>query len=159
MRSITGITSNSRRGFAVEDSAAATFAFENGCLGTLICTDAGFSPWTIEQGTSENPSFAFTGQSAYRVIGTSGSLEVPVLRRWAAAKPGEIGWDRPITSADITVPWHDPYVAQLEHFQRLVRLDEPAVVPVLDGANTLAATLAVAQSAQSGQRCAPRRFG
>jgi predicted dehydrogenase len=155
---ITGITSHARRGFAVEDSAAASFAFENGCLGTLICTDAGFSPWTIEQGTQENPSFAFTGQSAYRIIGTRGSLELPVLRQWDAKSPGDIGWDRAITAADITVPYHDPYIAQLEHFQRMIRLDEPAIVSVRDGANTLAATLAVAQSATEGRACAPRAF-
>jgi predicted dehydrogenase len=155
---ITGMTSNARRGFAVEDSAAASFAFANGCLGTLICTDAGFSPWTIEQGTQENPNFAFTGQSAYRVIGTKGSLEMPVLRHWGAKIPGDIGWDRPIIATDIHVPWHDPYIAQLEHFQRMIRLDEPAMVCVRDGANTLAATLAVAQSAAEGRRCMPRIF-
>lgn len=158
IRSIGGVTSNARRGFAVEDSAAATLAFENGCLGTLICTDAGFSPWTIEQGTRENPSFAFTGQSAYRLVGTQGSLELPVLRQWSAKNPGEVGWDRPIIATDINVPWHDPYVAQLEHFQRLVRKNEAALVSVLDGANTLAATLAVAESAAKGRPCAPKTF-
>ena len=158
IRSIGGVTSNARRGFAVEDSAAATFAFENGCLGSLICTDAGFSPWTIEQGTNENPSFAFTGQSAYRLVGTQGSLELPVLRHWGAKIPGDIGWDRPIIATALDVPWHDPYVAQLEHFQRLVRKNEAALVSVLDGANTLAATLAVAQSAAEGHPCAPTTF-
>ncbi|MFO1247557.1 MAG: Gfo/Idh/MocA family oxidoreductase [Alphaproteobacteria bacterium] len=156
--SITGITSNARRGFAVEDSAAATFAFDNGCIGTLVCTDAGFSPWTIEQGTTENPSFAFTGQSAYRIIGTKGSLEVPVLRQWKAQVPGEIGWDKSIAAADINVPYHDPYIAQLEHFQRMIRRDEPALVSVRDGARTLAATLAVARSAADAKPVAPQRF-
>lgn len=52
----------------------------------------------------------------------------------------------------------DPYIAQLEHFQRLVRLDEPPMVSVRDGANTLAATLAVAQSARDGRRVAPQLF-
>ena len=155
---ITGMTSNARRGLAVEDSAAASFAFANGCLGTLICTDAGFSPWTIEQGTQENPNFAFTGQSAYRLVGTKASLEMPVLRHWGAKILDDIGWDRPIAATDITVPWHDPYIAQLEHFQRMIRLDEPAMICVRDGANTLAATLAVAQSAAQGRQCAPRIF-
>jgi predicted dehydrogenase len=45
--SVGGIVSNAMRGFEVEDTAAAMFQFANGCLGTLICTDAGFSPWTI----------------------------------------------------------------------------------------------------------------
>jgi hypothetical protein len=52
----------------------------------------------------------------------------------------------------------DPYQVQLSHFQRLVRLDEPPVVSVLDGARTLAATLAVAESSQTQARCVPRAF-
>jgi hypothetical protein len=52
----------------------------------------------------------------------------------------------------------DPYQVQLRHFQRLVRLDEPPVVSVLDGARTLAATLAVAESSQTRARCVPRAF-
>ena len=152
---ITGVKSNARRGFAVEDTAAALFEFANGCLGTLICSDAGFSPWTIEQGSGENPMFPDSGQSAYRLTGTKGSLELPVLRHWTAQVPGDIGWDRPIVAAAIDVPYHDPFQAQLRHFQRLIRLDEAPVVPVVEGARTLAATLAVGDQ---GKRCPPRTF-
>lgn len=156
--SVSGVRSSARRGFAVEDSAAAVFEFEGGCLGSLVCTDAGFSPWTIEQGSGENPVFAHTQQSAYRLIGTEGSLELPVLRAWNARVPGEIGWDRPIVGDYLFPEYEEPYQAQLRHFQRLVRQDEAPVVSVQDGARTLAATLAVAQSGASGQRCAPRQL-
>jgi len=159
VRSVSGIASHAIRHFAVEDTAAALFAFDNGCLGTLICTDAGFSPWTVEQGSLENPQFAFTGQSAYRLAGTKGSLELPVLRRWSASIPDEIGWDRLIAATDLSVPYRDPFQAQLEHFQRLIRLGEPPVVSVAEGASTLAATLAVLQSGQEGRRLSPRQFG
>ena len=154
--SVQAIKSSARRGFAVEDTAGALFAFADGCLGTLLCSDAGFSPWTIEQGSGENPMFADTGQSAWRLVGTRGSLELPVLRHWKPAVPGAIGWDRPIVSEALTVPYHDPFQAQLGHFQRLVRLDESPVVSVLEGARTLAATLAVAPAGAAGQ--APRDF-
>jgi len=80
VRAVSGVKSNARRGFEVEDTAAALFEFANGCLGTLICSDAGFSPWTIEQGSGENPMFPDSGQSAYRLTGTKASLELPVLR-------------------------------------------------------------------------------
>lgn len=158
VRSVSGLASNARRGFPVEDSAAALFEFEGGCLGTLVCSDAGFSPWTMEQGSLENLRFAFTGQSAYRLAGTKGSLELPVLRHWAGRTPEDAAWDRPIVATDMAVTYRDPFQAQLEHFQRLVHLDEPPVVSVRDGANTLAATLAVAQSAREGKRIAPRVF-
>ena len=157
VRSVGGLTSSRARGFAVEDTAAATFQFDSGCLGTLICTDAGFSPWTIEQGSRENPRFPYAGQSAYRLVGTKGSLELPVLRRWTAAAD-DAAWDRLIISTDLNLPYRDPFEAQLCHFQRLIRVGEPAIVSVRDGAGTLAATLAVAQSGREGRRLAPVRF-
>lgn len=158
IRAVSGIKSHANRGFAVEDTAAAVFEFDNGCLGTLVCTDAGLSPWTIEQGSGENPAFAYTGQSAYRLIGTEGSLELPVLRAWSARVAGEAAWDKPIVGDFLMPRVHDPFQAQLSHFQRLVRLDEAPVVSVLDGARTLAATLAVAQSSETHCRCVPREF-
>ena len=156
--SVSGIKSNAMRGFAVEDSAVAMFRFANGCLGTLACTDAGFSPWTIEQGSGENPAFPHSAQSAYRLIGTEGSLELPVLRTWSAPVPGDIGWNRPIAATEAVPPYHDPYKAQLAHFQRLVRLNEPPVVSVADGARTLAATLAVTQSSDEERPRTPHHF-
>jgi len=156
--SVSGLTSHAQRGFVVEDSAAALLRFDNGCLGSFTCTDAGFSPWTIEQGSRENPRFPFSGQSAYRITGTKGSLELPVLRVWEAQAPGEAAWDKPIRGTDLPERYHDPYKAQLAHFQRMIRMDEPSLVPVLDGARTLAATLAIAQSADGGRICTPERF-
>jgi predicted dehydrogenase len=159
IRVVSGLTSHGARGFAVEDSAAALFQFDNGCLGTLTLTDAGLSPWTIEQGSGENPTFPQTGQSAYRVIGTRGSLEMPVLRLWQPRTPNEIGWDKPLASTNIRPDYHDPFEAQLRHFQRLIRLNETPRVSVLEGAKTLAATLAVAQSSSTGKPVAPPAFG
>ena len=72
--------------------------------------------------------------------------------------PGEIGWDNPLTGTDIAPPYHDPYRAQLRHFQRLIRLDEAPMVSVTDGANTLAATLAITESSRQGRSCAPVQF-
>ncbi len=158
IRAVSGVKSHAHRGFAVEDTAAAVFEFDNGCLGTLACTDAGLSPWTIEQGSGENPVFGYTAQSAYRLVGTDGSLELPVLRAWSARVPGEAAWDKPIVGDYLLPRMQAPYEAQLRHFQRLVRLDEAPVVSVLDGARTLAATLAVAQSSETHSRCVPRDF-
>jgi len=158
VRMVSGLQSHAARGFAVEDTAAALFQFDNGCMGTLILTDAGLSPWTIEQGSEENPNFPHSGQNAYRLVGTKGSLELPVLRSWGPRIPGEIGWNKPLTSTDIALPYHDPYQAQLRHFQRLIRLGETPMISVLDGANTLAATLAVAHSSSQGRPCVPARF-
>ena len=80
------------------------------------------------------------------------------MRRWMPRVAGEIGWDRPLAASDIAPPYHDPYQAQLKHFQRVIRLDEAPIVSVIDGANTLAATLAVAQSSSQGRPCTPAQF-
>lgn len=158
IRMVSGLQSHAARGFAVEDTAAALFQFDNGCLGTLTLSDAGLSPWTIEQSSEENSNFPHSGQNAYRLAGTKGSLELPVLRTWLPRTPGEIGWNKPLTSTDIAPRARDPYQAQLRHFQRLIRLGETPMISVLDGANTLAATLAVAQSSSQGRTCEPVRF-
>ncbi|HEY8254906.1 MAG TPA: Gfo/Idh/MocA family oxidoreductase [Rhizomicrobium sp.] len=155
---VGGIKSNAIRGFAVEDSAAALFRFDNGALGTLALTDAAFSPWTIEQGSKENPLFPYAGQSAYRLTGTEGSLELPVVKLWRAATPGGNQWNKPIDGEALPERYHDPYKAQLAHFQRLIRLNEAPLVSVLDGARTLAATLAIAQASETERLCAPERF-
>ena len=152
---VVGTTSRAMRGFEVEDTAAALLRFAGGCVGTLTLTDAGLSPWTIEQGTAENPAFAFTHQSSYRLVGAQGSLELPVLRLWTPRIAGEAAWDRPIVGDYLACPEHDPFIEQLRHFQRLVRLGEAPVVSVEDGARTLAATLAIAQSAAREQPVDP----
>ena len=71
---------------------------------------------------------------------------------------GETGWDKPPAVTDITPAYHDPFEAQLRHFQRVIRKDEAPLVPVLDGARTLAATLAVAQSSSEGRPCKLAQF-
>jgi predicted dehydrogenase len=152
---VRGMKSSRQRNFAVEDTAAALLEFANGCLATLVCSDAGLSPWTIEQGTGENPAFAFTHESAYRIVGSRGSLEVPVLRKWQARIPGQEAWDRPLTGEFLPHPLRDPFEAQLAHFQRVVRTGETPICPVSDGAQTLAATLAIAEDGATGARRLP----
>ncbi len=146
---VKGVKSHAQRHFEVEDTAAALLVFESGCVATLVCTDAGLSPWTMEQGTQENPMFGFTHESSYRLIGARGSLEMPVLRQWSAQHPGEEAWDRPLVGNYLGSARWDAFEAQLAHFQRVIRLGESPMVCVEDGARTLAATLAIAQASAS----------
>ncbi len=147
--SITGQVSNGVRGFPVEDTSGAVIRFAGGTLGTILCTDTGLSPWTIEQGTAENPAFAFTAENSYRFIGTEGSLELPNLKLWSARDPQQIAWDKPLASTPIKVPDSDPYVEQLKHFRRVIRDGETPLVSAEDGARTLAATLAVTEAGRT----------
>jgi predicted dehydrogenase len=44
----------------------------------------------------------------------------------------------------------DPYPRQLHHFARVIRGEEAPVIDAAEGTRTLAATLAIAQSAKNG---------
>ncbi|MBM3539337.1 MAG: Gfo/Idh/MocA family oxidoreductase [Alphaproteobacteria bacterium] len=149
MVTVSGTVSNAVRGFAVEDGAAAVIAFAGGCIGTVLASDTGLSPWTIEQGTAENPAFAYTGENSYRVVGTEGALELPNLRLWSARDPQAIGWDKPLSATPMKVLERDPYIEQLRHFRRVIHAGEAPLVSAEDGAHTLAATLAVAEAGRT----------
>jgi len=142
---VRGMKGHQQRHFPVEDTAGAIIRFENGCIATLICTDAGLSPWTIEQGSGENPSYAFTHESAYRLIGSLGSLEMPVLKKWSARTSGQEVWDKPLTSEYLLNPSWDVYEEQLAHFKRVIQTGESPICSVEDAAKSLAATLAIVE--------------
>jgi predicted dehydrogenase len=148
--SVAGIVSSAMRGFEVEDSAAIMLRFAGGALGTILCTDAAASPWTIEQGLGESPLFPYSGENAYRFVGTAGALEFPVLRAWAYADPARGSWHDPIAGVPIKTLDRDPYLEQLRHLRAVIEGREAPLVSGADGARTLAATNAVLASARSG---------
>jgi predicted dehydrogenase len=146
---VSGLVSSAQRGFEVEDSAAVMLRFAGGALGTILCTDAAVSPWTIEQALGENPAFRFTGENVYRLMGTRGALDFPNLRVWTSRDPAKVGWDQPLTVEHVKTLDRDPYVEQLRHLRAVLEGREAPVVSGLDGARTLAATLAVGESART----------
>lgn len=66
----------------VDEGAALTLKFENGCCGTFICSDNVTSPFSFEAGTGENPTIPFNDSIAgfYRIFGSHGTLSVPDLK-------------------------------------------------------------------------------
>ena len=81
--------------------------------------------------------------------GTKGSLAIPQLQHWSYDKP-DGGWADPLTRRTLPVRHADPYPEQLRHFARVIRGEEAPVIDVAEGTRTLAATLAIAESARSG---------
>ena len=148
---VEAVASNRQRGFAVEDTAAALITFDNGALGTFFISDSAVSPWTSEQGLGEAPEFPFSGESSYRFLGRSGSIEFPALVHWSQAE-GAQDWNKPIQAQRIHASSVDPYVAQLDHFRDIIRGKAQSLQPVEDGARSLIATLAVAEAAAGGRR-------
>lgn len=153
---VTAIAGRRRRGFPVEDTAAIALEFAGGALGTFLVSDAAVSPWTTEQGVGEAVEFPFSGESAYRFVGSAGAVEFPDLTLWTQAGAGN--WNEPVRAQRLHATTIDPYAAQLAHFHDVIVGAAPSLQTVEDGARTLAATLAASEAAESGRRVdlAPR---
>jgi len=148
IESIQASTSSDRRGFPVEDTAAVVIRFESGALGTLIVSDTVSSPWTWEGTSAENPFYPREEQNYCVVTGTKGALAIPSLDHWWHEE-GQ-GWGDPLTRRRIPVRPADSYIEQMRNFAAVIRGEEEPVVSGVQGARTLAATLAITQSAETG---------
>ena len=149
IESVQAVTANSARAFAVEDTAACVLKFVNGALGTLIVSDSTASPWNWELTSRENPMYPSETENCFTIAGTAGGLAVPTLQHWFYEGGG--AWTDPLTRRTLNVPRADPYPRQLHHFARVIRDEEQPVIDAAEGARTLAATLAIAESAKTGR--------
>ena len=148
--SISAETSNTVLGFEKEDTAALVMRFKNGALGSFLLSDQSHSPWSWEQATGENTAFPRTGQNAVRFMGTEGSLEFPNLKLWMSNATAE--WRTPLTVTDLSENLEDAFVNQITHFANVIHGAETPCISAQDATDTLKATLAVYEAAQSGQR-------
>ncbi|WP_254070606.1 Gfo/Idh/MocA family oxidoreductase, partial [Acidisphaera sp. L21] len=137
------------RGFAVEDTAAVLLRFEGGALGTVMLSDTAASPFCWDQTAGETKHFPRHAADAYRISGTEGTLELPSLTLWRY--PGARGWTERFEVQHLEAETADPLQRQTRHFLRVIRGEEPPLVSGLDGARTVAATLAVSRSALEGR--------
>ena len=153
---VRAITSNVQRGFEVEDTAAALLRFASGALGTVTLTDCAPSPWGWEAGSNDNPGIAGSGRNCYRFFGTAGSLEFPNLVLWRHDGGAAGDWRQPLHATPCPQPSNDALAAELRHFGRVIRGEEPPRVSGREGLATLSATLAVKESARSGRPVRPR---
>lgn len=142
---VQAITSNAVRGFAVEDSAVVNLQFENGALGSITCSDAAAAPWSWELTSGENPAFPRNRDDCYFISGSAGSLAVPSMRLWTYG--AERGWNAPLQLTQLAQDEADPLARQLAHFCAVIRREAEPACSGEDGAKTLAATLAIHESA------------
>lgn len=157
IETVQAVTSNAVRGFAVEDTAAALLTFESGIIGTLLLSDSVSSPWSWETTSGENPAFPKEGQDSILIGGTRGSLSIPSLDlRWHEA--GAESWLNPLTHKRVPVVPADPYVEQIRNFAAVIRGEAKPVLTGRDGMVTLAATLAITESAKRQRPVAVREM-
>jgi predicted dehydrogenase len=150
IESVQAAASNGVRGFPVEDTAAAVLRFGNGAIGTFVVSDATASPWNWESTSRESAITPYELENCFIVAGTRGSLTIPQLQHWSYDKP-DGAWADPLTRRTLPVRHADPYPRQLHHFARVIRGEERPVIDAAEGLRTLAATLAIAESAKTGR--------
>lgn len=139
----------SSRGYENEDVAAALFTFANGGIGTVSVSDSIVAPWSWEFTSREYPVYPFTGQSAYQIGGTEGSLSVPDLSLWTHDQARD--WWSPMSADIVDCDRSDPLINQIDHFASVLRGDTTPQVSGREGLRTLAVIEAIQIAAKTGQ--------
>lgn len=145
---VQAFAAGAARDMPVEDTAAAALSFASGALGTLIVSDAVAAPWSWEWTSRENPAYPHESETCYMITGSRGSLTVPSLQLWTQ-EPGQ-GWLDPLTRQRAHILPEDPYGVQMRNFAAVIRGTAAPVVSGVEGARTLATTLAISESAATG---------
>ncbi|HJP10420.1 MAG TPA: Gfo/Idh/MocA family oxidoreductase [Arenicellales bacterium] len=130
-----------------EETVALVMAFQSGALGTFLLSDVAPSPWTWEQATGENPDFPLSGQNVYRFVGSERALDFPNLTLWHP--DGVPDWNHPMRSESLHLELGDAFLAQCRHLCAVIQGEEAPRITAADAIRTLAATLAVFDSAQT----------
>lgn len=154
---VRAMTANAIRGFPVEDTAAVLLRFASGAIGSVILSDAAEAPWNWELTAGENPVYPRQSATCGVIAGTQGSLSVPDLELWCHAdcSAAERGWTAPMLRERIPFTPGDAYRRQLQHFGQVIRGEETPRVTARDASRTLAACLAISESARTGQEVVP----
>ena len=148
--SVQAVTSNARRGFAVEDSAVVLLRLVNGALVTLALSDTVAAPWSWDLVSGESPNYPPVPAPVrtHFLGGTKGGLSLPDLGHWRYE--GKAGWHEPLSYSSLAFAPADPYEEQLRHLAQVARGLESPLCTGADAARTLAATLAVHEAAGQG---------
>ena len=150
---VSALVQSGLRGHPKEETAAVVMEYESGALGTFLLSDATPSPWAWEHAIGENPTFPKSGQNVYRFLGSKAALDFPNLTLWSSE--GVADWNHPMTPKAIKMELEDAYVAQCRHFCKVICGQEQPRITAQDATRTLAATLAIFDSAERGQEVYP----
>ena len=148
---VQAFTSNTVRGFAVEDTAAINLRFANGVLGSFLLSDTAASARSWEQTSQENKDFpSYDDEDCYVIAGTHGSLAIPTMRLKTYPRAVDRSWWKPFEVGAVEMAREDPIQRQMEHFGAVVRGEAAPLVSARDGLANLRVTEAIVAAAQSG---------
>jgi len=146
---VQAITSNSTRGFAVEDTAVINIVFENGALGTFTLSDTAATARSWEQTTKENPGYpSYPEEDCYLISGTKGSLAIPTMKLKYYADGTTPSWWTPFAEEVLQFSRVDPIELQLSHFADVINGHCLPLVTARDGYRNLLITEAIKESAK-----------
>ncbi|MFT3691167.1 Gfo/Idh/MocA family protein [Paenirhodobacter sp.] len=147
---VQALTSNARRGFAVEDTAAVCLRFASGGLATLCISDAAAGPWAWDLTSGENPArFPAHPVSAHMYAGSKAGLSLPDLTLWR--HPGAPDWTAEMVPERLAHTPGDPYEAQLAHFADLIRHGGTPHVSARDATANIIVLDAIRVAAETGR--------
>lgn len=141
----------STRNHEAEESAALTFRFESGVVGSFLITDNLPSPHNFESGTGENPLIPKTGENFYTIFGTAASLSVPSMTRWSYDGVDKT-WNVPLVQNRLDIPDGVPFEIQLAHFIQVCRGEEAPKCTVGNGLSALIVCDAAKRAIFSGRQ-------
>jgi predicted dehydrogenase len=154
--SVSAEVTNHNQNFDKEDAVAISLRFANQAVGTFLLSDRTPSPWTWEFGIGESDRFPKSGQNSIQFLGAEAALEFPNLVLWrhdiSAGDQNGGDWGDVISDTPIATDFIDAYQAQCTHLCAVVRGEEQPRITASDATKSLMATLAVMESARSGQR-------
>ena len=149
--SVSAEVTNHNQNFDKEDAVAISLRFANQAVGTFLLSDRTPSPWTWEFGIGESDRFPKSGHNSIRFLGADAALEFPNLVLWRH-DVADGDWGDVISDTLIATDFIDAYQAQCRHLCAVVRGEEVPRITATDATKSLMATLAVMESAASGQR-------
>ena len=136
------------------DVAAITLRFASGALGTALLTDAAVAPWGWDAAPG-GPEAAPSGASPLRLFGDAGALTLPDLTLWRPAESAPSDAGTPPSPLSLPAPEADTLAAQMARFARVARAEASPPCDGRDGLASLAAALAVVESARCGRARRP----
>ena len=140
----------SSRGYENEEVAVALLRFANGAVGTVSVSDGIVAPWSWEFTSREYHIYPFTGQSAYQIGGTQGSLSIPDLSLWTHDQARD--WWSPMSANVLSCDLSDPLINQIKHFASVIRKNALPLVSGREGLRTLAVIEAIQIAAKTGRK-------
>ncbi len=149
---VQAFSSQSARGFPVEDTVAINLRFASGMLGSFMLSDTAACPRSWEQTSQENKAYPSYGdEDCYVITGTNGSLSVPTMRLKTYPRPEDRSWWKEFEVGVVGMVRDDPLKHQMEHFGRVIRGEAEPLVSARDGLLNLRITEAIAEAARTGR--------